>query len=443
MAVRARDFLDDLDARVDGLLDACTACGECARACPTPGVAGFDIGDPEAVTEGVRQVLRTGVGPQAAELWASSCCGSGACLDVCPHGINPRFMLAMARRAMTVARPADERRAAGKAAFGHMSRGVRVLARLTMATPSLERLSPRSHPERSEVPDVVFYTGCNMLKTPHIGLLCLDVLDRLGVTYEVHGGPGSCCGILQTRAGDMENAARQALSTLDRLAGAGTSQVLSWCPTCQIQFGETMIPGYRDLTGTDLDMTMFPVFLAAHLDGLRDHLVHPVPRRVALYEYAGGLGVMDAVRELLVAVPGLELVETGHASIGYTSTALAPLGSYHRDAIAAGLAAAEAAGVDTLVGVYHADHREFSGHESAWPFAVANYMELIGEAMGINQPDLFKRLKLIGDADAIMATVGPMIGEHGLDAGEVRDVVLADLLGDQHLPTDRTRHGQT
>ena len=70
-------------------------------------------------------------------------------------------------------------------------------------------------------------------------------------------------------------------------------------------------------------------------------------------------------------------------------------------------------------------------------------MELIGEAMGITQPDLFKRLKLIGDADAIMATVGPMIGAHGLDAGEVRDVVLADLLGDQHLPTDRTQHGQT
>ena len=189
-------------------------------------------------------------------------------------------------------------------------------------------------------------------------------------------------------------------------------------------------------------MTMFPVFLAAHLDRLKDHLVHPVPRRVALYEYAGGLGVMDAVRKLLDAVPGLELVETGHASIGYTSTALAPLGSYHRDTIAAGLAAAEAAGVDTLVGVYHADHREFSGHESAWPFAVANYMELIGEAMGITQPDLFKRLKLIGDADAIMATVGPVIGEHGLDAGEVRDVVLADLLGDQHLPTDRTLHNE-
>ena len=440
MAVRAREFLDDLDARVEGVLDACTACGGCARACPTPGVAGFDIADPEAATAGVLRILRTGTGPEPAVMWAGSCCGSGSCLDVCPHGINPRFMLAMARRAMALARPADERRAAGKAAFSRMSRGVRVLARLTMSTPALERLSPRSHPERDEAPDVVFYTGCNMLKTPHIGLLCLDVLDRLGVTYEVHGGPGSCCGILQARAGDMENSARQALSTLDRLAGAGTSQVLSWCPTCQIQFGETMIPGYRALAGIDLDMTMFPVFLAGHLDRLRPHMVNPVARRVALYEYAGGLGVMDAVRTLLGAVPGLELVETGHSSIGYTSTALAPLGSYHRDSIAMGLAAAEAAGVDTLVGVYHADHREFAGHEGAWPFAVANYMDLIGEAMGIGQTDLFKRLKLIGDADAIMATVEPMIGEHGLDAGEVRDVVLADLLGDQHLPVDRSLH---
>ena len=440
MASRAAEFVSNLDDRVLGILDACTACGSCVSACPTTEVADIRIADREAVAAGVLDVLRTGSGPESAERWAASCCGSGACLTVCPHGINPRFMLAMARRSMALKMPVDERRAAGKAAFGTMSRGVRVLSQITMTAPALGRLRPRSHPERDEAPDVVFYTGCNMLKTPHIGLLCLDVLDRLGLSYEVHGGPGSCCGILQARAGDTENAARQALTTLDRFAETGTSRILSWCPTCQVQFGETMIPGYQAMTGASLDMTMFPVFLAGALDRLRPHLVHPVPRRVALYEYAGGLGVMEAVRALLAAIPGLELVETGHASIGYTSTALAPLGSYHRDSIASGLAAAEAAGVDTMVGVYHSDHREFSGHEAAWPFSVANYMELIGEAMGMTQPDLFKRLKLMGDAEAIMASVAPAIDEQGLDADEVRDVVLCDLLGDQHLPVDRSRH---
>jgi len=36
------------------------------------------------------------------------------------------------------------------------------------------------------------YLGCNVLKTPHIALLCLDVLDRIGTTYRVAGGPANC-----------------------------------------------------------------------------------------------------------------------------------------------------------------------------------------------------------------------------------------------------------
>ena len=60
-------------------------------------------------------------------------------------------------------------------------------------------------PPREKAPDVVFYTGCNVLKTPHIALLCLDIFDLLGVDYEVMGGVGQCCGVYQYRAGDFEN----------------------------------------------------------------------------------------------------------------------------------------------------------------------------------------------------------------------------------------------
>ncbi len=433
-------FRTSLDERVADILDACTSCGACAAVCPTPRVAGIDASDAQALAGGVLDILRGVRGPEDSEEWARTCCGSGFCLSVCEHGINPRFMLGMARRAMTQRNAAGDRKAAGKAAFQKMSRGVRVLSRLSMPPEVLERLSPRSHPERAEAADVVFYTGCNMLKTPHIGLLCLDVLEKLDLTYEVHGGPGSCCGILQTRPGDMSNAARQAFSTMDRFAKSKASQVLSWCPTCQIQFGETMIPSYREMTGTGINMTMFPVFLAARLDKLRPFLTRPVNKRVAIYEYAGALGVMEGVRALLGAIPGLEVVEMGHSSIGYTSTALLPLKDYYKTSVAKGLAAAEAAGVDTLVGVYHSDHREFSGHQEAWPFDVVNYMELVGESMGLTQPDRFKQLKLMADADAILAASTTLIEAHGMDAEEARDVILSEMLGDQHLPVDRSLH---
>jgi Fe-S oxidoreductase len=428
MSDRSVAFIDSLDRRVTDIAATCTACGACASACPTLAVAGIDGNDTQALTSGVRDILRTGEGPEASEQWSKVCCGSGDCLTVCPEGINPRFMLTMARRALTQANPEPERRAAGKAAFQKMSRGVRVLSRLSLPPEMLEKLSPRSHPERNEVPDMVFYTGCNMLKTPHIGLLCLDVIEALGFTYEVQGGPSACCGILPSRPGDTSLGGRQAFGILDKMAASKTSQVLSWCPTCQIQFGETMIPSYREITGSALDMTMFPVWLAAQLDALKPMMTQRVKKRVALFEYAGELGVMEAVRTLLGAVPGIEIVEIESSAIGYNGTALAPMGQYHADTVESALRDAEAAGVDVLVGIYHGDHREFAGREGDWPFTLQNYMELLGESMGFAQADRFKELKLMQDPDAVLVAAAGMIAEYGLGAEEVRDVVIKDLL---------------
>ena len=105
MSDRSDAFIESLDRRVAEIASACTACGACAEACPTLAVAGIDGSDPQALTSGVRDVLRAGEGPEASEQWGKVCCGSGHCLTVCPEGINPRFMLTMARRAMTQANP--------------------------------------------------------------------------------------------------------------------------------------------------------------------------------------------------------------------------------------------------------------------------------------------------------------------------------------------------
>jgi len=428
MQNRSDAFIDSLDRRVEDIASACTACGACAEACPTLAIAGIDSSDPSALTAGVRNVLRVGDGPEGSETWAKMCCGSGHCLTVCPEGINPRFMLNMARRAITQANPEPARRAAGKAAFQKMSRGVRVISRLSLPPHLLEKLSPRSHPERDGAPDFVFYTGCNMLKTPHIGLLCLDVLEALGFSYEAQGGPSACCGILPTRPGDTALGGRQAFGTLDRMAASKTSQVLSWCPTCQIQFGETAIPAYREITGTNLDMTMFPVWLAGQLDRLRPMMTKRVEKRVTMLEYAGELGVMEAVRALLGAVPGLEVVKIETSAIGYTGTASVKIGSYLNDTTEAAYKEAKAAGVDVFVGIYHSDHRRQAGQEADWPFTIQNYMELVGESMGFAREDRFKELKLMADADAIMAASAGMITEHGLNAEEVRESVVKDLL---------------
>ncbi len=436
MSELANDLVNSLDGRAASILDACTACGACVAVCPTPAITGLDASDTEALSGGVLDILRTGAGPAVSEAWAKDCCGSGHCLSVCEHGINPRFMLTMARRALSRAAPEQQRKEIGKTAFQSMSRGVRVISRLQLPPELMDRLSPASHPVRETPPDVIFYTGCNMLKTPHIGLICLDILDRLDVSFEVYGGPANCCGILQLRPGDDANAGRQAGSTMQRFADTGAAEVLSWCPTCEMQFSETLLPTERPA----VDIRMFPVYLAAQLDRLQPFMTRPVNKTVALHEYPGSPGVMDSVVKLLSAIPGLTLVDLKQPGVGYQMTSLAVVPDFQKQHIADSLRAAEAAGVTTLAGVYHADHRELSSHQDQWPFEVVNYMELIAESMGIERPDMFKRLKLMQDADAIVTECKEMIAIHGLDPEKVRDTVLTYLLGDQILPIDRALH---
>ena len=88
----------------------------------------------------------------------------------------------------------------------------------------LERLGqkPDNRPTPDVPPDFVFYTGCNVLKTPHIALLALDIMDALGVTYKVMGGPTHCCGVVQMRTGDVATSGRFGEATMDKLASSKT-----------------------------------------------------------------------------------------------------------------------------------------------------------------------------------------------------------------------------
>lgn len=430
----ATDFIGGLDSRAAAVLDACTRCGKCFEACPMAEPAGLAGADSKSVVSGVLDILRRGDGPADSRRWAEVCTNSGFCLSACDYGVDPRFMLLLARFAMKRGEGEGAGRRAGVASFKDMTRATRVLPRLQLSPEELARISSR--PWTGETPpDLIFYTGCNLLRTPHIALFCLDVLDALGLSYAVYGGPGNCCGILQFRPGDGANGGRQAYATIQRFAETGASEVVSWCPTCQIQIGQTALPIYNETEGdAGFDMSMMAIFLARHLDRLKPLFVNRIERRVGLHEHPGTEGVTEAVRSLLEAIPGLEFVDLEQPRVGYMCNVLSTVPDYKRDLHAQQLEAAAEAGVDTLAGIYHACHRDLCSHERDWPFEVVNFMELIGAAMGFEHADVFKRLKVLQDADAILAESREMIALYGLDEAEVREVVVKNLLGEQPLP---------
>jgi heterodisulfide reductase subunit D len=443
-------FESALQARADGMADACTRCGKCVEVCPSTGAAGLtaqELQDPVAVIGGVIDILHHGEGNDAARKWASGCLLSGECIKACDYGVNPRFLLQMARIAVVHAKDdAATQRRNGVQGFRHVANDVKHISRLQLDDTLLERLAqkPPLNPlpfaaegreeATEEKPDFVFYTGCNVLKTPHIALLALDIMDAIGVRYEVMGGPTHCCGVQPMRAGDTATFGRVAEATLDKMAHSKTGQVVSWCPACHVNFTELTLPTVEKTRGTKpFEMTPFTIHLRNSLDRLRPLLREPVPMRIALHKHPGITGVVEAAEDILWAVPGIEVVDLQQPAVGLQSNSLRINPKYRRELHESELAAAEAAGIDALVAVYHSDHRELCAHERDWPFRIMNMYEIVGLSMGLDYDDSFKRLKIMQDADAILADCQDLVAKHGLDRDATRLAIQA-MLAEQPAP---------
>ena len=330
-----------------------------------------------------------------------------------------------------------ERRRQGLERYRELGRDVTVLSRLQLDDEVLERLGQKSAmvSKPAEAPDFIFYTGCNVLKTPHIAQLALDIMDALGITYQVMGGPSHCCGVVQLRPGDIEMSGRMASSTMEKLSHSKSGEVISWCPSCYVQFTELTLPTIERQGGSrPFEMTPFMRFLDGRLAQLKPHLQRRVEMRVALHQHPGVAGVMEAAAEILQAIPGVELVDLKQPAVGLQSFNVGVLPAFKRELQLDELEAARDAGVDALVAVYHSDHRELCAHERDWPFRIVNLLEVVGESMGLHRHDRYKELKIMQDADQIVAECGDLIDKHALDKRTARDVVVKAMLGDQPLP---------
>jgi len=285
--------------------------------------------------------------------------------------------------------------------------------------PYLDRTSAAPEPK-----DLLLYLGCNVLRTAHLAKSVIGVLKAMRFDFNAAGGPAHCCGIIHYQNNNQKGARGVAANSMRAFSKYGARKVLMWCPSCNEHYDEVV---------TKEQEVAFPYehvtsFIARHLD--RIQFSRRVEKRIAMHYHTGHpQSDLDwqSTRAILRAIPGVELIDIENPAILGRHCApkwIARVGhSEWRKAITRVMDAARDEGVEVLATIYHSCHREICQMESQYPFAVVNYISLLGEAMGIEHPDVYKRYKLSGDPDAIFDEVRAYVQQNGLDPVRVREVL--------------------
>ena len=313
--------------------------------------------------------------------------------------------------------------------FGQIS----VLGDLLLDGP--ERPWLTSIPQQPEPAQYVVWLGCNVLRTVHIVETLNDILRHLGLDYVMLGGPANCCGVQHARRDQPATGRKLAWNTFDKFDAFRPERLLYWCPSCD----HRLVGMGADLSELAARRQHVTEFFIEHLDLFQ---FRPLPLRVALHAHTGfPQQDLDAActRTLLRAIPGVEVVEVpAMTELGFHCAdpriAALPKGRF-AELLKASVQEAAAAGVESLLTIYHACHRELVPPEIAadaeaafGPIKVENYLSVLARALGLPEhPDRYKRFIELGDPRAIVAELQPRIAALGLAPERAEKFIAAQF----------------